>query len=359
MSSTPKPMGTEFVLEEAAFKKTVPFQLVTTNLKGVYAVPAPPDTFDPKTASAAELAVSGVLLRRPAATDPPEITAAWNRVFSRQWPAKGRIIPQSVPQIGKTHMFKTRRRLTDTSWVTNAWAGGVIDTGSWITALGYWAIPSVSKPSQPQGTEGGWNSSSWVGIDGFNDPSISSNDVLQAGIQQHVNSNGQASYVAWYEWYAPPQPNSPGYVWQTNIPNFPVSPGQTVYCSVQYVNGKSGYISFGNEATGQHFSITLAPPPGANFKGNTIEWIMEAPDGGEPTSSLPKFTPVTFTSAIGCGPNNVIGNPQNADTVNVQTTNGKTITSVALASFAVTVDFTGDATFTSLSASDVNKRSLL
>jgi Peptidase A4 family len=341
MSSAPKPTGTQFTVDDDAIKKVVPFSLVTTNLKGAYAVPAPPDTFDPKTASVAELVKNGVLLRRPAASDPPELTAAWNQVFSRKWLAKDRIIPQSVPQIGKTHLPKNLRRQSNSSWLNGAWAGGVIDTGSWTSALGYWVIPTVSKPTEPQGTEGGWNSASWVGIDGWNDPSVSSNDVLQAGIEQRVDANGNASYVAWYEWFAPPQSNSPGYIWQTNITNFPVSPGQTVYCSVQYVNGKSGYISFGDEATGLHFSITLAPPPGANFKGNTIEWIMESPDGGEPTSALPKFTPVKFTSAIGCGPNNAVGNPQSADTVNVDTTGGKIITSVALASFAVTVDFTG------------------
>jgi hypothetical protein len=29
--------------------------------------------------------------------------------------------------------------------------------------------------------------------------------------------------------------------------------------------------------------VTLqAPPPGAAFNGDTVEWIMEDPDGGEP-----------------------------------------------------------------------------
>ena len=305
-------------------------------------MPAPPDTFNPHTASAADLVKNGILIRRPAAGDPPELQAAWNRVFSRQWLAKDRIIPVSVPQIGKTHIPRTApKKQADTSWLSGAWAGGVIDTGSWTSAFGSSVIPSVSKPTEAQGTEGGWNSSSWVGIDGFNTPNISSNDVLQAGIQQHVDANGHASYVAWYEWFAPPQSGSPGYVWQTNIANFPVMPGQTVYCSAQYVGGKSGYLSFGNDTTGKHFSITLAPPPGANFKGNTIEWIMEAPDGGTPTSALPKFTAVKFTSAIGCGPNGAVGNPQNGDSTNVENSAGKILTSTILGNFAVTIDFIG------------------
>ena len=44
---------------------------------------------------------------------------------------------------------------------------------------------------------------------------------------------------------------------------------------------------------------------------------MESPDGGEPVSALPKFTPVNFTSAIACGPGG-FSNPLNGDTVNVE-----------------------------------------
>jgi hypothetical protein len=287
---------------------------------------------------------NGLLWNRPAPTADHALLAAWNKAFSRKWLAKDRIVPQMEPQIGKTHFLKTpARKATEGAYLSNAWAGGVFITGSWVGNLGYWDIPTVSKPSEPQGTEGGWNSSSWVGIDGFNVSGvISSNDVLQAGIEQKVNAAGQASYFAWYEWFAPQQAGSPPYIWEVGIPNFPVTPGQQVMCSVQYVNGnKAGYIYFANQTTGAHFSITLAPPPGANFKGNTIEWIMEAPDGGEPKSSLPKFTPVVFTPAIGCGPNNVFGNPQNANTVNIDTAAGKVLTSVALASSSVTIDFIG------------------
>ena len=108
---------------------------------------------------------------------------------------------------------------------------------------------------------------------------------------------------------------APAYVYQTNITNFPVKPGDTLNCSVQYLNSVAGQINFANQTSGQHFSITLAPPPGASFSGNSAEWIMEAPDGGEPISSLPRFTPVNFTSAFACSAGGkTVGNPQNGDT---------------------------------------------
>jgi hypothetical protein len=331
------PIG--FALDEEAFRKKIPFSLVPTNLKGAFATPAPPDSFDPSAASQLDLMKHGLLWRKPAPGDPPALHEAWTKFFSRKWLAKDRIVPESHPQIGRTHNLKVLpTKQTDATYNGTVWSGAGTKTGTWTSIIGYWHIPTVSKPSEPQGTEGGWNSSSWIGLDGF----FVSNDVLQAGIQQHVSAGGVATYVAWYEWFAPQQAGSPGYIFQTNIPNFPVSPGQQVYCSVQYINGKTGgSISFANEATGQHFSITLAPPPGASANGSSCEWIMEAPDGGEPVSSLPKFTPVTFTSALACGPANATTNPQTGDLMNLTTASGKILTAVTVGADTATIKFVG------------------
>jgi len=341
MAGSPKAQPSAFVFDDQAFRKKVPYTLTSTNLTGAFASPAPPDNFDPNTASAADLVKNGVLWRRPAASDNPALQQAWQTVFSRKWLAKNRIVPALDPQVGKTHILKQApRKLSDQSFLGGAWSGaGTFTGGPWTTVIGYWKVPTVSKPSEPQGLEGGWNSSSWLGIDGM-DFTIVSDDVLQAGVQQVVNSSGTPSYVAWFEWYAPPQPNSPSYIWQTNITNFPVAPGDQMYCSVQYVGTTAGTIYLANERTGQHFSITLAPPPGATFKGNTVEWIMEAPDGGEPESSLPAFTPVNFTSAMACN-SSTINNPNTDDTCNIETTSNKVLTKVVLGNYAVTIDFIG------------------
>ncbi len=328
------------VLDEEAFVRKVPYPLIPTNIPGAFTTPAPPDDLDPNAASQEELTRHGLLWRKPRAGDPPSMAAAWEKVFGRRWESKDRITPHIEPQPGKTHVLKNLKK-TDANYTSTAWSGCALEGGPWTTVLGQWAVPTVSKPTEPQGTEGGWNSSSWLGIDGF----FISNDVLQAGVQQKVNSAGQASYVAWYEWFVPgpytqQELQAYPYIFQANIPNFPVSPGQTVYCSVQYVSKTAGAIYFANDITGQHFSITLMPPTGANFNGSTMEWIMEAPDGGEPTSSIPKFTPVNFTSAFGCS-GSTVGNPQNGNIVNLVNTSGKPLTSVSLASDEVTIDFIG------------------
>lgn len=340
MPDTPNSPLSGFVFDEQALRQKIPYALASTNMKGVFASPAPPDNFDPNTASAADLVKNGVLWRRPAATDNPALTEAWQKVFSRKWLAKDRIVPVSEPQVGKMHILKKPpTKLSDGNYIGGAWAGaGTFSGGPWTTIVGYWKVPTVSKPTEPAGAGGGWDSSSWLGIDGM-DFTIVSSDVLQAGVQQAVDSAGKASYIAWYEWYAPPTPTSPPYIWQTNIPNFPVSPGDQLYCSVQYVGKTAGTIYLANDTTGKHFSITLAPPPGATFSGNTVEWIMEDPDGGEPGTALAKFTPVVFTSAMAC--NSTINNPNTDDTCNIETSGGKVLTKVILGSYTVTIDFTG------------------
>jgi hypothetical protein len=340
--ATPATTSLSFAHDEEAFRARHPYPLIATNLKGAYTTPAPPDSFHPKTASQTELMKHGLMWRKPTASDPPELHAAWEKFFSRKWMEKDRIVPELHPQLGITHNYRgpAPRQQADTSYLGRVWAGAGTKTGKWTSIIGYWNIPSVSLPPEPQGSEGGWNSSSWLGLDGF----FFSNDVLQAGIQQKVVSIfgvGIPIYVAWYEWFAPPQAGSPGYIYQTNIANFPVSPGQQVYCSVQYNGTASGSISFANETTGQHFSITLAPPPGASFNGQSAEWIMEAPDGGEPTSSLPRFTPVTFTSALACGPNNATTNPAAGDILNVETAANKVLTATSVGTDTCTVSFIG------------------
>jgi hypothetical protein len=199
-----------------------------------------PDSFDPNTASQDDLVKQGLRWTKPTAHSAPEVRAAWEKFFSRKWLAKDRIIPELHPQIGRTHNYRgpAPKKHKDGTYTGTVWSGAGIKTGTWTSIVGFWHIPTVSKPSEPQGTEGGWNSASWLGLDGYS----VSDDVVQAGVQQHVNSSGVARYVAWFEWYAPEEPGSPGYIYQTNIPNFLVSPGQQVYCAVQYHGKTSAMI---------------------------------------------------------------------------------------------------------------------
>jgi hypothetical protein len=166
----------------------------------------------------------------------------------------------------------------------------------WTDVFGIWHVPVASQPDLPQGPEGGWNSSLWVGIDGSNN----TQDVLQAGTGQDLTSDGSPFYYAWFEWFAPRQDGSPDYVDEIQVTNFPVSPGDQIYCNVQYIDGNTrGRIMLLNMTTNFYFSVDLDPPPGAAFSGNCVEWIMEVTTISQKLSSLPQFTPIEFRPAFG------------------------------------------------------------
>ena len=179
--------------DKETFKKEIHYPLIETNLDGAFGSPAPAESFNPHTASKTDLLRNGILFRRPTLEDAPVLVNAWQQGFKRNW-APTRIVPKLEVQNGRSHHFKGLKATNDFS---NNWAGGVLSSvGDWTGVLAYWTVPTVSKPNDPQGLEGGWNSASWIGIDG-----AGSNDVLQAGIEQRVDANGNATYTAWFEWY--------------------------------------------------------------------------------------------------------------------------------------------------------------
>ncbi len=243
--------------------------------------------------------------------------------------------PELEPQVGKTHNLRSAKRLDDGTFTTANWAGSVVP-GKWTGAIGFWAVPTATEPLEPQGTEGGWN---------LRPGSDFTASAARTTCSRRVYSRRSTPTATRSTWpgtrVRAEQSDLPAYIFQTNIMNFVAVPGQTVYCSVQYVsNGTAGQVFFANESTGQHFPITLAPPPGATFSGSSAEWIMEAPGSGEPTSSLPMFTPVVFTSAVCCGLNGTLDNPSDGDIFNI-VGDGTTLTQVTLGLDTVTIDYIG------------------
>src|SRR5215469_12364696 len=103
---------TRLVERCGALQQRLPHQLIPTNLDGAFATPAPPEEFDPSTASASELMKYGIFLRRPSKEDPPEVQAGWQRVFSRKWLPENRIVRRLETKRGATH---NRRKFVKTN----------------------------------------------------------------------------------------------------------------------------------------------------------------------------------------------------------------------------------------------------
>jgi Peptidase A4 family len=136
--------------------------LVPTKLSGVFTKVRRPDVAA-DTSNISSLFNSN-LLSRLLKIDTPGARTFREKVLSRRWLPEDQISPVLAPQIGVTHLLTPSIKVADASFTTNNWSGGTIQ-GTWSAVLGMWRIPTVTRPSTPQGTGGGWNSSSWAGID--------------------------------------------------------------------------------------------------------------------------------------------------------------------------------------------------
>jgi hypothetical protein len=237
------------------------------------------------------------------------------------------VVPTFGPTSGIPHNLQGLAP-TETNGVyqSDNWSGcGVV--GNWVGVMGVWQVPAVSLPltnasTAPNGWVG-WQSSSWVGLNGGGlglIPGTSSQDVLQAGITQDVSIDGQPSYYAWYEWVLATLQDDQAaqaefpYVFPIPITSVPVNPGDEISVVVQFVQQMgdnignpippAGPYHFGgillvNVTTGKSVNLYLAPPPGASFTGDTAEWIMECRNGPA-NGTLPQFSSVTFQNAGAC-----------------------------------------------------------
>jgi hypothetical protein len=174
------------------------------------------------------------------------------------------------------------------------WAGYVATgkRGSVTSVSGTWVVPKVSAPSRKNVWE---YSSTWIGIDGWDNGT-----VQQLGTQQCVrrlkNGTEETYYAVWFEMY--PAPMLELYALQ-------ISPGDTISAEIHYAGkvktgSKKGNDIYGfslmDVTTGENFLGTVTSPP---RKRTSAEWIHEAPTDPATNKLLPlaKSTPATFTSS--------------------------------------------------------------
>ena len=137
----------------------------------------------------------------------------------------------------------------------------------------------------------------------------------------------------------------PPYIHQTIIPGFTINPGDQITGEVWYgqdnKGSRGGWISILNPANGLgKRDYFLWPPLGTSqFAGESVEWILEAPNEGVPKTSLPSFSACSFMNAIGYDQQGQpIGNPKNGLCVNISPDQGVSMyTEVQLSDGAVTI----------------------
>jgi hypothetical protein len=143
----------------------------------------------------------------------------------------------------------------------HSWGGYVVEApqGSVDNVTGSWIVPSVSCNEKSDS-----HALFWVGIDGWNTPNET---VEQIGTRSDC-SNGSPNYYAWYEFW-PRQPNT------MRLYNITLKPGDGIRASVSgNLTTKTFAMIITDLATGNS-SHARGEYQTARF--TTAEWIVEAP----------------------------------------------------------------------------------
>jgi hypothetical protein len=154
-------------------------------------------------------------------------------------------------------------------WSSSNWSGYAVTGSGFTSAAGSWIVPTVTATKKAS------YSSSWVGIDGFNNSSL-----IQTGTEQDW-FQGKAHYLAW--WEILPAAETP-------ISTITVHAGDHMTASVTSNGGGRWTISIADTSAGQSFStVQTYSGPGAS-----AEWIQEAPTVGGRIATLAHYGQTTF-----------------------------------------------------------------
>ncbi|MCU1430643.1 MAG: hypothetical protein JWL83_4643 [Actinomycetia bacterium] len=176
-------------------------------------------------------------------------------------------------------------RAATNQWSASNWSGYAV-TGSGLSSVsGTFRVPAVTGKTRGRPSY----SSSWVGIDGFNNQQL-----IQAGTAQDWSpSTGTAHYYAW--WEILPAAETP-------IPSSAITVHAGDMMKVSINRGTTKWtIAVTNTTTGKTFSTQQ------NYSGPgaSAEWIVEAPSIGGRTVKLANYGSTVFDSGTvnGASPN--------------------------------------------------------
>jgi hypothetical protein len=154
-------------------------------------------------------------------------------------------------------------------WSSTNWSGYALSGSGYTKVTGQWTVPAVSV------TRKSTYSSSWIGIDGFNN-----SNLIQTGTEQD-SIGGTTKYDAWWEILPAAE---------TIIPSLTIHPGDKMSASIVKGSGTLWTISLSDTTTGQTFSIqkTYTGPQ------TSAEWIQEAPSSFRGVLPLAHYGTITF-----------------------------------------------------------------
>ena len=155
-------------------------------------------------------------------------------------------------------------------WASSNWSGYAITGGPYTSITGSWNVAGVGRSLHAT------YSSTWIGIDGFND-----SNLIQTGTEADYY-NGSAHYNAW--WEILPAAETP-------ISTISVSPGDAMTASIHELSNGTWSIAISDISKSQSFTTTQS------YKGQltSAEWIEEAPSLGGRIATLAQYgSPLTI-----------------------------------------------------------------
>ncbi|WP_206885789.1 G1 family glutamic endopeptidase [Alicyclobacillus mali (ex Roth et al. 2021)] len=154
-------------------------------------------------------------------------------------------------------------------WSASNWSGYAVTGSTYNDITGNWIVPAVS-PSKKN-----TYSSSWIGIDGFNN-----SDLIQTGTEQDY-VNGHAQYDAWWEILPAPE---------TVISSMTIAPGDHMSAHIHNNGNGTWTITLTDVTRNETFSTTQS----YSGPGSSAEWIQEAPEIGGRIATLANYGETTF-----------------------------------------------------------------
>lgn len=165
-----------------------------------------------------------------------------------------------------------------TQYQSTNWSGYFSATTNtqYTSVAGSWTAVS---PTNSTGTTA--YDANWIGIGG-----ITSNDLIQVGINNEVSSTGQLTVQAFYETLPSPA---------TTISSLSVSPGDSIKASITEVAPNSWIITITDETQNKTYTKTVSYTSSLS----SAEWIEEDPsDTSGALLPLDNFGTVNFTQAL-------------------------------------------------------------
>ena len=156
-------------------------------------------------------------------------------------------------------------------WASSNWSGYALSgsAGQYNSITGNWIVPAV------QPSAGITFSSSWLGIDGFNNTNL-----IQTGTEQDYY-NGAAHYDAWWEILPAAE---------TVITTMTVKPGDHMTAAITNDGNGKWTITINDVTQNETFTTTQAYTGPAE----SAEWIQEAPTIGGHVATLANYGQTTF-----------------------------------------------------------------